>query len=175
MGELPLLLTQAQAATLLGVSPSTLSAWVRAGVMPDRLPGTNRWSRTQIENAAAGRPWIAEPVTRSAEQEYDAWERRESHREAKRKPHSYGNLDFDPGGPIGKREASALIAMHGLNYPLKEEDIPGIGTATIEKLGLRGYIVASGYFYKLLLTDAGRVAAARVVEGGSGVAFNDGP
>jgi hypothetical protein len=162
VSKLPLLLTRVQASELLGVSSGTFNNWVNSGTMPDAIPGTGRWSRVQLERAASGQEWVpAEPVQAKPLDPYEDWKRQEAEK-SKSPPHSYGNLNFNPEGPLGKREVAVLLALHGRSQPLKEGDIHGASVATIEKLGLRGYLVESGHFYKLLLTKAGQEAADRL-------------
>jgi predicted DNA-binding transcriptional regulator AlpA len=50
--NLPLFLGRQQSAHLCGLSPSTFDTWVKQGILPSPLPGTRRWSRFQLEQAA---------------------------------------------------------------------------------------------------------------------------
>ncbi|OAM77759.1 hypothetical protein A3840_08415 [Devosia elaeis] len=116
----------------------------------------------QLERAAAGQVWVPSEARDTPVDPYIE-EREARNLNANRAPpHSYGNLNFNPDGPLGKREVAVLLALRGKKDALKESDIHGASIATIEKLGLRGYLVKTRHFYKLLLTDAGQEAATRL-------------
>ena len=51
LGIAPLLLTREQAAAYCGVGVTTFTAWVRRGIVPGPVSGTQRWDRKAIDGA----------------------------------------------------------------------------------------------------------------------------
>lgn len=86
MTDGPLLLARTEAANLLGISPSTFSAWVAVGILPGPVAGTKRWSRVQLERAASGLPWVPpDAPEKSADDAFDAWEEWDRNWEARKR------------------------------------------------------------------------------------------
>lgn len=50
----PRMMRRAEAAIYCGVSKSTFSRWVSAGILPEPLSGTARWDRRAIDEALDG-------------------------------------------------------------------------------------------------------------------------
>jgi len=63
-------ITREEAAIYCGCSTATFSNWVRRGIVPGPLPGTNRWDRKAID-AALDRASGLEPTLR--ESPLEAW------------------------------------------------------------------------------------------------------
>jgi len=45
----PRMITKVEAAQYCGLTPSGFSSWVKRGVLPNSVPGTNRWDRKAID------------------------------------------------------------------------------------------------------------------------------
>ncbi|ALJ98252.1 excisionase [Brucella phage BiPBO1] len=49
MSDQPRMISKMEAAQYCGLTPSGFSSWVRRGVLPTSVPGTNRWDRKAID------------------------------------------------------------------------------------------------------------------------------
>lgn len=49
MSNQPRMITKVEAAQYCGLTPSGFSSWVKRGVLPNSVPGTNRWDRKAID------------------------------------------------------------------------------------------------------------------------------
>jgi len=49
MSNQPRMISKVEAAQYCGLTPSGFSSWVKRGVLPNSVPGTNRWDRKAID------------------------------------------------------------------------------------------------------------------------------
>jgi len=73
----PRLMSGAEAAAYLGLTPASFAKWVADGRAPKPLPGTRRWDRKAIDLAldkASGIPLRA-PVSEEKESPLEIWRR----------------------------------------------------------------------------------------------------
>ena len=49
MSDQPRMISKTEAAQYCGLTPSGFSSWVKRGVLPTSVPGTNRWDRKAID------------------------------------------------------------------------------------------------------------------------------
>ena len=147
-----LTLKRPEAAALCSLTPSGFDRWVRLGLVPAAMAGTRRWSRAALERAIAGEP--DKPT--AAYKQWKAEDERKQRLKGVRLPDS---TPEHPARPLGKREREML---HALRAAGGKVDNPGLvpgGLVTTEKLGLRGYLEPDGGFYRLALTQDGKLAA----------------
>jgi hypothetical protein len=86
----PRLMTGAEAAAYLGLTPASFSKWVAKGRAPSPLPGTRRWDRKAMDLALDKISGIP-PTPLSKEDEAEKkWERDYEARKAARLIHSSG-------------------------------------------------------------------------------------
>jgi hypothetical protein len=81
----PRLMTGAEAAAYLGLTPASFSKWVAEGRAPKPLPGTRRWDRKAIDLAIDKASGIVVPPVVPDEEEcpLEKWRREDA---AKQKP-----------------------------------------------------------------------------------------
>lgn len=81
----PRLLTREQAAAYCGQSPRGFDRWRKAGIVPDRVPGTARFDRVAIDRAIDALSGEARAQARpAAEPELSPLERFKANRRARR-------------------------------------------------------------------------------------------
>ena len=70
--QTPRLLTRQQAAAYCGVTPETFDDYRRRGIVPDPMPGTNRWDRKLIDQ------WLdkASGIASTTNSSLDEWRAR---------------------------------------------------------------------------------------------------
>ena len=71
----PRLMTGAEAAAYLGLTPASFTKWVADGRVPKPLPGTRRWDRKAIDLALDKISEIPPAPISKEDQEEDEWQR----------------------------------------------------------------------------------------------------
>jgi hypothetical protein len=75
MTDQPRLMSGADVAAYLRITPATFSKWVAAGRAPAPLPGTRRWDKKAIDLALDKASDIQAPSIVPDEDPYEAWKR----------------------------------------------------------------------------------------------------
>lgn len=70
---IPRLMSGADAAAYLGLTPTTFAKWVADGRAPKPLPGTRRWDRKAIDSALDKASGIAAPSVVPEDDEFAQW------------------------------------------------------------------------------------------------------
>lgn len=146
MTNQPLLLTRKEAAHLLGVSIGTFGKWVMEGVMPPQIPGTQRWSKLQLERAASGLSWLPPDAgpgqIDDAPDPLDQWVANDDKREQHRPIHN-----------LNRRLESALCHLM-LSGPSDGKGVRGASSKTFDEIVSKGLATKSGN--KWTITNEGR-------------------
>jgi transcriptional regulator with XRE-family HTH domain len=101
----PRLMTGAEAAAYLGLTPASFSKWVANGRAPKPLPGTRRWDRKAIDLALdkiSGLPPAPVPKEDQGQDALEQWRREDKARKAAR--------ELDPEYIRKKAESEARLA-----------------------------------------------------------------
>jgi hypothetical protein len=76
----PRLMTKAQAASYCGVTPSGFTAWIKAGIVPGPLPGTQRYDRKALDAALDRHSGLSVTMAPDAEDDpLEKWLRENGH------------------------------------------------------------------------------------------------
>jgi hypothetical protein len=78
MSLAPRLLPKKKAAAYCSLSPSGFDDWRRKGLLPDPIPGTNRWDIRALDAALDRLSGLQQPVAATTINAYDDWKRREN-------------------------------------------------------------------------------------------------
>lgn len=84
---MPRLITKAQAAAYCGLSTSSFSRWVGAGLLPTALSGTARWDREAIDYALDKASGLSDA---GLVNEFDLWKEKRDARSTERSSPSKG-------------------------------------------------------------------------------------
>jgi hypothetical protein len=76
----PRLMSGADAAAYLGVTPATFAKWVADGRAPKPLPGCRRWDRKAIDLALDSRSGIVAPSATDPDDVLEKWIREDAAR-----------------------------------------------------------------------------------------------
>ena len=155
MTDSPRLIGRKEAAAYCGVSPTSFSAWVAAGKMPEAIPGTRKWDRKAIDARLDEISGLVEPVAqRSHDGEFERWQAKDRERDKHRPIHK-----------LDAREERVVRFM--LSHPecTTVEDIPQAGEKTMELIASRDMVRAGAKNAdgkrEWFVTDEGRAEIER--------------
>ncbi|QFR34722.1 hypothetical protein GBB76_17325 [Ancylobacter sp. TS-1] len=72
-------MAKAQAAAYCGLTPSGFSAWVKAGIVPGPIPGTQRYDRKAIDAALDRHSGIVAPAEPTSYDPLEEWLKERGH------------------------------------------------------------------------------------------------